>query len=273
MAAIDYWLARGTPVSSPADLAVIHQVRAAIEMVADLGPRVPTDRILMAIGPPPAPHLTKLGGVPYRPAAAPWPRRDNGRPYTFVGQFSFVDSYDLLAPPLPGDLLLLFAASPDAWLDSDSPDGVYMEWQPREIAEPMRAEQAPPPAFRVPELHGHLLRDHEFPKSQRLFQQSGFLEWWYFIRTQSCRIGGCTYFPAQDPRACGLIDPGAEFLCSLSSVLPATFPVLSGYPLVSDAPIDLPVSEIERYAFLIGDMGCISIFREPNGDMVWQAFG
>lgn len=50
--------------------------------------------------------MTKLGDVPYLPAAMPWPERD-GTVGDCYGQLCFLDSKDLL-PPLPGDVLLVF---------------------------------------------------------------------------------------------------------------------------------------------------------------------
>ena len=270
---LDFWLARGAPVSSPYDLAVVEQVRRATELVASLGPPTPTDLFLMSPGPGEEPSLTRMGGVPHRPADQPWPTTEAGTPYTFVAQFSFVDSQDLMHFELPGDLLLVYFAAPDSPMSASLPEGLYFEWQPAAIARPMRREQVPPPCMRVPELHAQILRTAEYPKSYSVFAKSGFLEWWLFIKTQATRIGGSTFFPNNDPRKVGLISRDAEFLCSLNSVVPRTFPDMGPYPLVADRPLNLSREEAEALSFLVGDNGCLYIFLDEEGVLHWQAHG
>lgn len=65
-----------------------------------------SDLFLWSCGAPPHPAMTRLGGVPYLPAARAWPRRD-GHVATFYGQLNFTDSKDLV-PFVPADVLLVF---------------------------------------------------------------------------------------------------------------------------------------------------------------------
>jgi hypothetical protein len=65
------------------------------------------DKFVLASGQPPEPHLTKIGGLPYRPKDAPWPRDRDDRPLAFLMQFYFGDSADIISD-LPGDVLLMF---------------------------------------------------------------------------------------------------------------------------------------------------------------------
>jgi len=44
------------------------------------------DIFVMAEGEPDNRWITKIGGVPYRPAAASWPQSCNGDPMAFVAQ-------------------------------------------------------------------------------------------------------------------------------------------------------------------------------------------
>ncbi len=53
--------------------------------------------------PPEKPYHTKFAGSPYRPASQPWPVK-NGKELTFVMQWYFGDSLDILPWRLPGDL-------------------------------------------------------------------------------------------------------------------------------------------------------------------------
>ena len=68
---------------------------------------MPTDIFLLNLGEPEQRAVTKVGGLPYRAAGKPWPIAQSGAPMTFLTQFCFVDSRDLV-PPLPGDMLLVF---------------------------------------------------------------------------------------------------------------------------------------------------------------------
>lgn len=77
---------------------------------------IPTDMFLWGRGEAPDPRMTKIGGVPYLPRDTPWPQH-RGRPLTFVAQFGFHDSRDLVSK-LPGDVLLVFAPDRDALLDA-----------------------------------------------------------------------------------------------------------------------------------------------------------
>ncbi len=129
----------------PHDVCRLERLRERLHAAFDLGTPVPTDIFVFALGEAPDLSVTKFGGIPYRPADLPWPRKDlqtgttlvasteelmgiarkrdkdlpatplelqeyiseEFPPLRFLAQFNFVDSLDLVGP-LPGDVLLLF---------------------------------------------------------------------------------------------------------------------------------------------------------------------
>ncbi len=112
-------------IASPCEVAV-----AVIERIGQLqrhpGAVIkPCDLHAFGIGEPADPWATKFGGVPYRPAEAPWPQADDGTPYIFMCQFNFTESLDLLRP-LPGDVLLVFEKN--GTFGADVERQVIFEW-------------------------------------------------------------------------------------------------------------------------------------------------
>src|SRR5438105_1740921 len=91
-------------VVGPSDVAIVEQIRRKAGGPATLGPSVPTDVFVLAKGEPKRRDVTKVGGLPYRPADLEWPERPDKVPFTFLAQFQFGGSRDLVGR-LPGDVL------------------------------------------------------------------------------------------------------------------------------------------------------------------------
>ncbi len=110
-------------ISGPRTIAVLEQLRD--EVFGDTSPltRVPTDVFVWTRGEPEQRAVTKIAGVPYRAAGKPWPLDASGRPRLFLAQFCFADSRDLIPVPLPGDVLLMFAAT-----EQPRPDRFDLMW-------------------------------------------------------------------------------------------------------------------------------------------------
>jgi hypothetical protein len=103
----------GGTITGPGEMAVIEQIREAlIAEGADLGRRIDTDICVWNLGESPQREVTKIGGVPFWPSWEPWPESESGEPCTFVAQFCFADSTDLL-PELPGDILVIYSEEDD----------------------------------------------------------------------------------------------------------------------------------------------------------------
>jgi hypothetical protein len=187
----------------PKDVCRLDEMRETFRTQIDFGPKVAADVFVLFPGEPEDQSITKIGGVPYRPADLPWPRRasDEGpltaptlqehfqdyhswqeeRPsdeeiieeynewypaMRFLGQFNFADSKDLV-PELPGDVLLLFG-------NYDWPFIEYYEWHPLGLTDPIRSEQVPTsgyPEYEVDEdfgssvWYGQIFRTQDYPEA------------------------------------------------------------------------------------------------------------
>ena len=69
--------------------------------------KYPTDVFLWGYGEAPDRLFTKVGGLPYELDETSWPIVE-GRPATFLAQFNFTDSEDVVRLDLPGEILLVY---------------------------------------------------------------------------------------------------------------------------------------------------------------------
>jgi Domain of unknown function (DUF1963) len=256
---LDLWKDRGTWVTSPSHLARIEQVRRRVAREHDLGTAVPTDLILWGGGEPTKPYLTKLGGVPYRPADIPWPVEEDEAPMTFVAQFCFADSGDILPVAPTGDVMLLFFRDEESFYDPADEGAVRIEWYDLGIPKPVSRRKCPEPSFPVPVLHGALCRVNEYPESYELFKRAGHDQPYLFSTTQASRLGGDTFFIQGDPRK-----RGEGLLCTLNSIIPTE----EEYPFINrERP--LTPRERERLRFVFGDVGCLYFLIDKKGRVRW----
>ncbi|TVP93898.1 MAG: DUF1963 domain-containing protein [Planctomycetaceae bacterium] len=263
---LDRWKPNGAIITSPAHLCEIELVRKQYAQSQDLGPSVPVDVFLWSVDPPEKPFLTKLGGTPHRESTKPWPT-DDGKPYTFVAQFCFADSQDIVSQNIPDAVMLIFFKDPGSIYKRES---VHIEWSPIELNSPMSAEQCPPPSFTVPQLSGHIYRTNEYPESRDVFEQAGHYQFYLFPVTQATKIGRETFFIQNDPRG-----PADELLCTLNSVHPTTYPPGAKWPFIGleELPDDWnkPDDHYEwgKYRMMFADVGCIYFLIDKNGNVSW----
>lgn len=251
---IDRWKASGTPITGPAELAPIEQVRRRVRRKHDLGPGVATDLIVWGMGEPAEPYLTKVGGIPYRPADVPWPGLDDEDPMTFFAQFCFADSRDLLPVAPPGDVMLVFFRDEESGYDEDE-EAIRIEWYDLGLPNPVTARKCPKPGFPVPKLYGALHRTKEYPGANPIFRNEGHNGFYYFATTQASRIGGETHFIQDDPRG-----RGESLLCTLSSLEPSK----GAHPFLNH-PRPLTERQREKMTFLFGDVGCLYFLIDKKG--------
>ncbi|HWB11548.1 MAG TPA: DUF1963 domain-containing protein [Pirellulales bacterium] len=131
-------------IQSPLELAMIEQIRQRTLVLGDLGTCRPADSLVFIRGEAPGRFITKLGGAPYRPAHVSWPLREDAVPMTFLAQFCFAHSKDIL-PNLPGEMLLIFARDDDLYMGD--PPCFHFEWQPEGLRELIEATEVPMPMW------------------------------------------------------------------------------------------------------------------------------
>jgi hypothetical protein len=165
-----------TNLIGPFDFAIIEQLRRMIRDKVSTGRAVPADAFVLALGEPEFRHVTKIGGVPYRPAEKAWPacsgpsandahwqtRPPAGSPMTFLAQFCFAGSADFLGR-LPGDVLLIFAEDRDAF---DRPESVHFEWHPLGISDLVAEENVPQPGWHFVKCFGYRWRTEDYPDAK-----------------------------------------------------------------------------------------------------------
>jgi hypothetical protein len=262
--------ASGGRITSPFDLAVVESLRREV-LGPDVPPEsVPTDVFVFALGEPPAPHLTKIGGVPFRSGSKPWPTTKDGRPRCFVSQLSFVDSRDLY-PDLPGDVLLVFVDPTDYF------DGYALEWVTLEERNLVTAAQIPeiwieasvnpftgdkyPRHMLVPlqVCHGVVHRTFDLPPRDPRF--SNIFQGWQVACLEGTKIGGV---PAE------LQGPTTtkRFLGAIGSISPQPN---CPFPWVNQ-PEPLTTKDIDsRTLWMLGDLGTLNLSFDERGQVRFDA--
>jgi hypothetical protein len=219
-------------VVGPGPVAVNEQLRAeATAAGAQPARRVPTDVMVWAAGEPANRAVTKIGGLPYRPADVVWPCEQSGEPMRFIGQLCFADSRDIL-PELPGDVLLVFG-------DEDAlvvePERLVFEWWPltsaRLVAEVPAVEDPLVP------YHAHLHRTDD----------------WDDAVFEGTKIGGLPKFIQDVP------DISGAYIGTLGSI---SVPDDQRYPFVNVAA---PRGRSDENDLMIGDMGSLYLFLGADG--------
>lgn len=209
------------PTAEPGALCALLAQRQMLERSRDLGRRVPTDIFTFFPGEPQDRSVTKIGGLPYRPAAMPWPRghlsyeddvelrskeewltildlapefsaeedewlNDMYRPLHFLAQFNFADSRDLTGE-LPGDVLLLFGDP------QSTPFITYYEWHNLGIEELVLSEQIPALYLEFgprepPPCYGQIFRTCDYPDAE-----SAERDHYQLFQWEATRIGGVPF--------------------------------------------------------------------------------
>jgi hypothetical protein len=247
----------GKIVTSPCHICNNEHLRRDAHDQFEWGPAVPVDIFVMADGEPTDRHVTKIGGLPYRPATMPWPTAEDGTAMSFLAQIDFSDSRDLVGE-LPGDVLLVFTPN-----DKKHVETLHFEWQPLDMKDLISFERVPEYSWHPYPCYGHICRTVNYPKAQRKPELSANkyplcrgLEIWsshHLLQYQATQIGFTPFFIQQgDGRL-----PGRIF-CTISSVQPSLHGV---YPWVN-RPKPLMGKNEWRYDdryLMFGDVGCIYI--------------
>ncbi|MBL8901176.1 MAG: DUF1963 domain-containing protein [Planctomycetes bacterium] len=262
---LDLWKIHGEIITSPAHLCATEYARKALASKRDLGQTVPVDLFVWRTGPPERPYLTKLGGIPHRERDTPWPKDRAGAPMTFLAQFCFADSREIVSGKLGGDVLLMFWSDVDSWCGD--PEDIHFEWSNLELRTPARSVDCPAPRFLFPELAGLRHRTFEYPEAQDAFEAEGHYMAYLLATTQSTKIGRETHFIQNDPRS-----GDTELLCALSSIHPdETWPFANMEALPkghNQKPVHYGWG---RYEMMFGDVGCLYVLIDAQGRLSWAA--
>ena len=190
-----------TALTGPLPVAYVEQIRAAVRKAGgDLGKPVPVDLCVWKVGDTKRREATKIGGLPYWPASEPWPNLGQRQPYTFVAQFCFADSKDILAK-LPGDILSVLAGGPDY-------QDLELRWFKLGEAELLPADKIPAPQWAIHPCHAALHRTAEYPEADyELFEKYPYpMRLWAKKFKDGSKIGGAWELRGELPDAADIDD-------------------------------------------------------------------
>jgi hypothetical protein len=219
---------------------------------ADEGSRA-TDVFVFAAGEPKDRHVTKIGGLPYRPADKPWPTDTDNTPMAFWGQFCFSQSKDLV-PKLPGEVLLIFGHFGATW-------NFAFEWYELGMSELVQEEHVPPISSwrRFPARYGLKCRTVDYAFNHAT---EAFALWTVAMGT---KIGGLPRrLPPDKPFS-------RRLLASLGSLSPAAdieYPWGNTRDPIDytsyDGPDEFCINDLEVCYVLIDTDGVLSCELQPS---------
>ncbi len=240
LAEVPHRYQRGTTVIGPADLALIEQLRRRAASIHDLGRSTATDVFVFAEGEPARRDVTKVAGQPYRPSGKPWPASRDGVPMTFLAQFRFTESQDLVGK-LPGDVLLIFVQDEEALFDPEV-EACLFEWYPLGIKDLATEREQPKTSWELPICYGvryrtvdyvddyaaeriavtlpdEITADITHKDSDRphvINYLAGSL-----AQIEGIKIGGAPFWVEPSGDMLPDVDIPGKFLCSLSGIVPS----------------------------------------------------
>jgi hypothetical protein len=206
-----------------------------------------------------------------------------------VAQFCFADSRDLV-PPLPGDILLVFASGepspgPDIRFELQWGAGLTFEWATLDDSPLVEAADIPPTPWPVLPCYGAVQRlwDYRGVPPEIAMDVPAVVE--------GTKIGGlCPWLGEPDYVRLDLEanTPGAPgvYLCTLASVDMDVYMALPGLPsAVLAAPTTSDAEAVRAWrraqsaesqlrrsrALMIADVGLLNLFLDVNGQVRWTA--
>lgn len=244
-------------IASPSALAAWRRARRRLKMTTARG--FPCDVFVWGKGPAPDPRMTRIGGVPFLPRRIEWPSFD-GSPATFLCQFDFTDSRDLV-PALPAELLLVFVRDENALVDGE---GIAYVWVAARETDIVTRKDVPAASrrFAFVEAWGVRHRTVDLPRYWKGLGEDAADHAWQAPVTRATKIGGVPY-GSQDMH----VRPPKGYLCQIGSVQ-----ALSGAPWPwanRRRPLGLAFDGSgiygDRNQLMFGDMGEMTFSLGPRG--------
>ncbi len=268
-------------VNSAKGLAKVLQIRslAAQQPEADFGEPVACDVFLHAVGEPPRRDVTKIGGLPYRPAGKPWPTFGEGLARTFLAQFCFRDSLDIVGK-FPGDILLIFTQDNDLYWPDDGPEPLFLfEWYPLGLTDLIQQEMLPPQPWKILPRHGYRYRTQGYPSVRAAESVAKIVAPHIESRLRhlsidtaravceldGAKIGRIPHWPSGGSHGERVIELAGRHLCTLTDHVPD---LESPYPWVNHPEPDTTHSEQES-RLLWRDGAVINFSIDEQGQMDW----
>ena len=249
----------GDDIVGPYELAQMEQRRQEVFGEGVPGPAIPVDLFALAAGEPANRAATKIGGLPYWPRDLPWPQTLDGRAMTFVCQFCFVDSFDLVGDDLPGEVLLVFIDRDGFYQPRHDEEtgalipSVGLVWLDLDEERLVERHHLPDTGWRIRPLYGIRHRTWDYPEVERR-RDAGQFDWTGLGVLHGLKIGGRPFWCGEPPEV------AARYLASVPSVLP-----LDGMPYPFVNVLDsLPPRQPAGDDLLVwGRGGQLNLFLQP----------
>jgi Domain of unknown function (DUF1963) len=247
---------RADYVTSPGELALELQIRDVTQ--AKRGPfkKAFTDVFVFGKGEPKKLYLTKIGGKPYLSEDVAWPEHEDGMPLSFVAQFCFSDSKDLLGK-LPGDVLLIFGSTVDEenleW-EGDNPDSLTFIWT--DIDEDIELHDIPEDASSFKPYYSHIFRSFDLLDPDPFTESDG-------VRTLLPAVLPCTKIG------------GVPFWSQGKEKIPGKFIAMLSDLRIYDNKKSLPSKKLSRsfQAAATLSTACYLYFFIHKGEIFWTPQG
>jgi hypothetical protein len=269
----------GFSITGPCDIVRLEDLRQQVARHRAPGRTVPTDVFIMGRGPGERRDMTKVGGVPYRPTRKTWPEGEGGRPMTFLAQYCFAGSRDIVGD-LPGDVLLVFAEDYSFCVDGPQ-DFLHFEWYPLGIEKLISRRSIPKrdEPWEFVECYGLRHRTVDYVSDVpgkvlcRLVSKEVLSTYPIdfaraeFSRIRAMKIAG---LPVRDPRPYSQSAPGrgTRLLCSLSTISPLHE---APYPWLNEAgPLDFRTSMRRDMNVDLRDGFLMNFYIKRNGEITWS---
>jgi hypothetical protein len=263
----------GGLITGPADIALLEQMQEEAFALEPGLECVPTDIFVWNRGEPTERAVTKIGGLPYREAGKPWPLGKAGTPMTFVAQFCFADSRDLV-PALPGDVLLIFTVGveyrykneidyyPKLGNSYDEDSEAAFEWVSLGDFPLTTQAEIPQTGWQIQPCYGTIYRTWDYPTvdafaHRHISENIQGVIW-------ATKIGGiCPWMQGEE-------DIPGEFLCALGSVFPN---VREPFPFLNEPEPITHEQQVDSGYLMIADVGLLYLFRNGYGDIRYTIQG